>query len=101
MLFDLFAELFRPPFVYAFCVDEVSCAASVCDVGGFEFAVLYEFADFLFAYTVGFGYFANGVRFFYWLVGLVFDSVELLLDSVELTVEVLDDVFDGVLFFTH
>lgn len=40
LLFDLFSELFRPPFAYAFCVDEVSCAASVCDVGGFYFAVL-------------------------------------------------------------
>lgn len=94
--------MFRPPLAYAFCVDEVSCAAPVCDVGGFEFAVLYEFADFLFAHTVSFGDFADGVRFFYLLLaGLLFDSVELLFDSVELTVEVLDDVFCRVLFFTH
>lgn len=92
--------MFRPPFAYAFCVDEVACAASVCDVGGFEFAVLYEFSNFLFAHAVGFGYFTNGVRFFYYCL-LVFDSVELLFDSVELTVEVLDDVFGRVLFFTH
>lgn len=92
MLFDLFSELFCPPFAYAFCVYEVACSASVCDVGGFEFAVLYEFADFLFAYTVGFGDFADGVRFFVYcsLFELLFDSVE----SV-------DDVFDCVLFFTH
>lgn len=84
--------MFRPPFVDAFCVDEVACAAPICNVGGFYLAVLYEFSDFLFAHTVGFGYFADGVRFFNYCL-----LVELLFDSVE----PVDDVFDGVLFFTH
>ena len=54
--------------------------------------MLYEFADFLFAHTVSFGDFADGVRFFAYcsLFELLFDSVE----SV-------DNVFDCVLFFTH
>ena len=84
----------------AFCVDEVACAAPVCNVGGFYLAVLYEFSDFLFAHTVGFGYFADGVRFFNYCL-LVFDSVESLADSVESLIVVLDDVFGRVLFFTH
>lgn len=62
--------------------------------------MLYEFADFLFAYAVGFGDFADGVRFFNYCL-LVFDSVELFADSVESLIVVLDDVFDCVLFFTH
>ena len=41
LLFDLFSELFCPPVFYAFCVDEVSCAAAVCIACGFDFAALY------------------------------------------------------------
>lgn len=83
----------------AFCVDEVACAASVCDVGGFEFAVLYEFADFLFAHTVGFCELTNGVRFFAYcsLFELLLEFVNVLFEFVES----LDNVFNRVLFFTH